>query len=209
MINLYPSKMDGEPLEQYQIDRPYLIKEWIEEKAGQIDLSQPQPVSVSINGEIISVSSWGATTIDTDDDVSIVFEAKGGVVSSIGDVLSSVLNTIVSVFIHKPSAGKVDTSTRQRESDDIDLSAIKANQPKLNDTIPERFGLNRVYPDFVVPNHKYFVDSEQYTEIFLCIGRGRYSVDGSQIHIGQTPLPALGSDAEFQVFQPGQDVSGN
>src|SRR5699024_6979183 len=48
---------------------------------------------------------------------------------------------------------------------------------------------------------------EQWVEFLSCIGPGRYEVLSGDVRIGDTQIDALGSDARYALFEPGQNVS--
>ncbi|MCE8053520.1 hypothetical protein HOP61_19690 [Halomonas daqingensis] len=211
MIRVYPSKIDGDPIEQHKIRKQQSILAWLEELSGTtIDLEAPQPISVEIDGVIVPVEQWCNTLILLDDEVRITFEAKGGVVRSVGNFISNAINRLFSVFVRKPAVNvNVQQSKSQRQdAKDIETATLRANRSNPNELIPERFGLNRVYPDYLVPNHSYFVNNEQVTEMLLSVGYGSYSVPSGQIYIGETPVISL-DDASVNVFQPGQTITNS
>lgn len=85
---------------------------------------------------------------------------------------------------------------------------MKGNQVKLNSVIREIAGRQRPYPDYALPPNRYFDDPRsQWIEMLLVVGGGKYDIPLSNILIGDTPLISLGADAEFSIYQPGQDLS--
>lgn len=77
---------------------------------------------------------------------------------------------------------------QNRTSRELNLSTVKGNQAALNDAIPELAGSPKRYPDYLVPAHRYFGEpTEQWTELLLCIGKGKYQVLPSNVMVGDTP----------------------
>ncbi|MBH4458987.1 hypothetical protein I5R55_32340, partial [Pseudomonas aeruginosa] len=89
-------------------------------------------------------------------------------------------------------------------------TSARGNKVKLGDAIREVAGRRLIYPDYILPPRKYFAGPrEQWTEMLLCIGRGRFQIAEGAAKIGDTSFLALGADASFQIFEPGQNVSGH
>nr|WP_255333452.1 host specificity factor TipJ family phage tail protein [Pseudomonas aeruginosa] len=89
-------------------------------------------------------------------------------------------------------------------------SSPRGNKVKLGDAIRDVAGHRLIYPDYILPPRRYFAGPrEQWTEMMLCIGKGRFQIDEGGVKIGDTTFLALGAEASFQIFEPGQNVSGH
>ena len=77
------------------------------------------------------------------------------------------------------------------------------------DLIREIAGHQRVYPSYLTPSVRRFVDRRaQWVEMLLYVGKGKYQIPLSKVKVGETPLISLGADAQFTLYNPGDDLSG-
>ncbi len=89
-------------------------------------------------------------------------------------------------------------------------SSARGNKVKLGDAIREVAGRRLIFPDYILPPRKYFAGPrEQWTEMLLCIGRGRFQIQEGGVKIGDTTFLALGAEASFQIFEPGQNLGSH
>lgn len=218
MISLYPSKLPGDAFEQYRIPAPVTLLSWIENTKSALwywlrpNESQTgialdlQPVSCTVNGTVIAISQWAMYGITPDDDVVFVFEAQGSIFEGAFNIIGKVFGAVFRVFT--PSIKTPSTNT-QAQGDQIDRANIEANQVKLNDYVAQLFGRNRRYPDLLVQTRRTYIGNKQYTFMHLCVGIGHHQINPLEVFIGNTSLASLGDDASLEIFQPGQDHSGN
>lgn len=218
MISIYPSKLDGEAIQEFRLSASTTFVAWIHStksvlwkwlvSTDEISPGLPArlPVSIHLNGQLIDESLWSLQMLQPDDDVVVVFEAKGSVVSGLFNAVSSVVNSVFKIFIKTPS---LPTATSYAQGNSIDKTNFKANQSKLNQPIREAFGRNRTYPDYAVQTHQRFEGNDQHSYMLLCVGVGHYQINPGEVFIGNTPISSFGSDAHLQIFGPGEDVSSN
>lgn len=214
MINIYASKNAHTPIESYDITAPATVEQWIMVQAPSYKRDSSQPISVAINGRIVDPDYWHDTLIYPTDTVDICIEPKGSTFSSIVGVVFPV------VFIGSYAATegiqaigglmtpKVPKSSSTR-GDTLDDVTAKGNKAKLNSVIREIAGTFKVYPDYLLPLHRHFVNkTELWGEMLLCIGKGEFVVPSSSVLIGDTRIASLGTDADYAIYGPGADLSG-
>ncbi len=76
----------------------------------------------------------------------------------------------------------------------------------------ELFGRSCIYPDYAVqPVTRFSVDDPTVmtVEMFVVMGRGRFSFGDGDIRVGSTPIASLGDGFNYTVYQPRQNVSGD
>nr|WP_274380164.1 host specificity factor TipJ family phage tail protein [Halomonas alkaliphila] len=84
------------------------------------------------------------------------------------------------------------------------------NRPRLNGVINQIAGQVKVAPYYLAPPHTYFIDPRtKAVDILLCVTWGPCLLPPSQIRIAETPVTAFGDDVNFQVFQPGENITGH
>ena len=107
-----------------------------------------------------------------------------------------------------PQLPGMPTNPGQGES--LADSSARGNKVKLGDAIREVAGRRLIFPDYILPPRKYFAGPrEQWTEMLLCIGRGRFQIQEGGVKIGDTTFLALGAEASFQIFEPGQNLGSH
>ena len=79
----------------------------------------------------------------------------------------------------------------------------QGNEARLTQPIPELFGRNRCFPDFVTTPYADYVDNEQYLHHILAIGIGEYEIDEDSVKLGDTAITSYGDDAvQWAVVLP-------
>lgn len=207
MINFYPNKLDGKPVETHTTDRRMTIAKWINDNCTKgYGPGEPISMSVKVNGEIIDLEQWGEFVFLPSDDVEMRVEPKGADPFSITVALFAGIKAVFSMLTPAlPGTPSVPGTGKA-----FNESSARGNKVKLGDPIRESFGTCKIYPDYLVAPRKYFTGpQEQWTEMLLCIGMGEFEIFANNIRIGETPLLSLGDQATYEIFPPGASVSGN
>lgn len=209
MIEIYPSKLNGGPLETHSIVRPVAIAAWLRSKAPSYQARKSPPVSVSVNGCMIDSDLWEEFEIHSSDEVLIFIEPK----DAVGNFFQGVIDFYVAAFTLWQKVGdlfsySVPNIQSPKAGDKLSEVTAKGNTARLNAIIREIAGTFKVYPDYLLPPHRYFENKKyQWAEILLCVGKGEYDIPSSSVLVGDTRISALGADAEYQIFAPGADLS--
>lgn len=206
MIEIFPSKLEGGPLERYPLDQATTLEAWLKAKVKGYEPRPVPPISILVNGELVEPSAWCETEVGPDDEVAIYIEPKG---SSLKTIFKP--GPLAKLFGLGNPFDPVKPATpnmQNRSSKELNLSTVKGNLPALNDVIPELAGSPKRFPDLLAPVHRYFGDpTEQWAELLLCIGRGKYQVLPSDILVGDTPIASLGGTASYAIYGPGEDLA--
>lgn len=195
-IRVYPSRLEGEPLETHHTQREMTLREWLQANAPDMDLAQPQ-ISVAVNGDVADID----VRFGPSDEVQIWVEPRGAIIAA---VIAAVISVAISLLM-RPKTPKQPEQGKALKSASLD-----ANSARYGDPIPEVFGRPpRHYPDYLLPPRQHFVaPTEQWVEAFLCIGRGEYVTDVADVYIGDTKATTLGPDVDIEFYPPGADLSG-
>jgi hypothetical protein len=190
----------GELISEEKWNAPLI--DYIKKEAGEFysDDIDP-PLSIKINGDKILPSQYYKKFLDGDI-VEITLEPESEVVYYI--------IVILLVAYSYYTASNIDTgysSTERGES--IYLSEVRANKAKPNQIIREVSGQIPIYPDYINQPKKYFENSVEYTNLFLSVGVGYFSLTNQNIYIAETPSAYYAGDVVVEIFEPGDDVSGN
>ncbi|MHB0805999.1 host specificity factor TipJ family phage tail protein [Stutzerimonas nitrititolerans] len=205
-IEIYASKFAAEPAERHETSDLMTVDGWLRANVPNFQARDKAPISVTINGRVVSPESWGAAEFTPADCVSICVEPKGSTLETIFRP-----GPLAKLFgLGNPFAQVTPTTPKsQPKGRDLSLATAKGNQVSLNAVIPEIAGCPKRFPDYLLPAHRYFgAPREQWLEMLLCVGKGKYDLPASKIKVGDTPIISLGEDAEFAVYQPGASLSG-
>lgn len=197
-IRVYPSRLEGEPIEVHETDCVLSVADWLRSVAPSYkpEAKNRHP-TVRINGAIVESSEWELTQFGPADDVDIYIEARG---------IEWIALAIALVAVAVSLSMKPGTNNR-RQGTTMEDPGLLANQVRWGDPIPEIAGSPITFPDYIAPPRRYYVGkTQQWIDNLICIGRGEYITDVSQVFVGDTPIPSLGDDAEFRVYDPGETI---
>lgn len=206
-IEIYPSKLEGEPAETHSVNGETVFLDWLTTQGCEVDLEKPQPISIEHAGRIVPPAEWASLKFGPDDTVRVFAEPKGAELIIAAVTLSAAFKFVTGLFIPKlPGQNKQGAA----QGDRLAEAAVKGNSARLNTPIREIAGRRKVYPDYLAQPHRYFEDTRrQVVSMLLCVGKGEYDAPASGILIGETPLISLGDDATYQVYGPGQSVAAD
>ena len=211
-IRIYPSRLEGEPLETHQ-HASTTIADWFACIVQGWKSDMAHPVAVDVNGVSIPLGEWGMKIIDPDDDVRI-FPIPFGPAAPAWLVWTAVAVAVASAAysIYMMSTMQTGGASQPSNGDQLELNPAKANMAKLGDPIREILGRYKVWPDYVVQPISRFDSSDPKkfsTSMFLCVGVGGMTIPASSVRIGSTPVSAFGDDVSYAIYSPGANVSGD
>ncbi|WP_417585572.1 host specificity factor TipJ family phage tail protein [Pelagibacterium sp.] len=203
MIRIYSSKLTGEVVEQHEAGG-CTLDAWLSANVRSYKPMASPPISAHLNGELLAVEDWPRVVIGEGDTLDIYPEPKNDTFNLLFNPAFHSKIGIMQFFM--PDTPKQrDTN---RKGADLDTVSARGNQVKTNSVIREIAGRHKVYPDYLLPLRRYFAaPTEQWAEMLLCIGKGKFDLPASRILVGDTPLISLGSDAQYAIYQPGADLS--
>lgn len=208
MIELYPSKLEGQPLERHKTDRVMTLEAWLFANVPSYQVRESPPISIEVNGLFIAPLNWSKVEFGPADIVRIYPEPKGiGLEIAVWAVVAAIVAVSVVMLTQKPLM--TPTSAINGTGKGLGLAKTTANQVKLGDVIRECAGENEIFPDYLTPTRRYFGSDPtvQWVEMLLCIGVGEFDIKPGQVRIGGTPIASLGSTASYAIYGPGESVA--
>lgn len=207
MIEIFPSKLQGAALETHHTAARMSLEQWLSANVASFERRAVPPISIHLNGAL--VDDW-SVEFGPDDLVAIYPEPKAevawttiAITAAVSVAVSMALTILLTPKAQKPSSGALS-------GDKLNEAAAKGNKAKINAPIREVAGRRRIYPDYLLPMHRYFASPrEQWVEMLLCIGKGEYEIEPAYVMIGDTPIGALGDDVEYAIYGPGADLSAD
>lgn len=201
-IRIYPSRLEGEPLETHETTERLSIAEWIRSIApGYAPEKTDRHPTAWLNGRMVEHTEWELTFFGPDDQLDLYMEAKGievAVAAAIGLAL---------VAVAMAMSIKTDQPRAQRQGDTLESPGLFANQVRWGDPIPQIAGSPLVHPDYIAPPRRYYVGKrQQWVDSLLCLGWGHYQKAPNLVFVGDTPATTLGDDLELRFFEPGDTI---
>lgn len=199
-IRIYPSRLEGEPLETHETTERMSIAEWIRSVApGYAHEKTDKHPTAWLNGRLVEHTEWELTFFGPDDQLDLYLEPKGVVVAT---VIGLAVAAAVMATLIRPEQPRA-----QRQGNTLASPGLLANQVRWGDPIPEIAGSPLVHPDYIVPPRRYYVNKrQQWVDALLCIGVGYYQKAPNLVFVGDTPATALGDDLELRFFEPGETI---
>ena len=195
------------PIEQINIpDFSGTVKDLL---AREVRDFAPDKLSVSIYTDGRK-ASWDTPLFDVEE-LKIIIEPQG-VEAAFAIVAAIVAVASVAYSLYMMSRLKADNPAKTSDTSTIYDVNAQGNKVRLQQVVPENFGLIKHFPDYLADKHTFYRRNKKYIDMILCQGAGwyDYKTDGSDIYIGNTPFSGYsGSDVRYQVFDPGADVSAN
>jgi Putative phage tail protein len=205
MIEVYPSTLPGEPIERHPVDGGTL-HDWLQAHCPSYQAGPLQPISASVAGVVVPPEQWGELVLagqtveirpNPRDPVTALWVVGGLLVGAV--VVSALMRPATPSYKGMGAQGQ-----------ELLAADLKANTPRLNGVIPEIAGRFRVYPDYLCQPRRYFPSpTKQAIDVMLCIGRGEFLIDPSEINIGETDLEVLGDSVNYAIYAPGTSVAGH
>lgn len=205
MIRIYPSRLEGAPLESHAITGPILLVDWLKGQAPDFELDREHPIFIEVDGVVLPVERWATFVVLPDTDLRIYPQVRGAVA-----IVAWVAVALAAVSLVMMMSMTTPGMTQPGQGNGIDTNPAKANQAKVNEPIREVLGRSKIYPEYVVPPVSRFVNKrEMHTSMCLCIGVGELSTLASSIMIGDTPVAAFGSDVSYAFYKPGANLAAD
>lgn len=207
MIYVYPSVLPGEPLETHDADG-ITVEHWLVGTVPEYEPRSEPPISIAVNGQLVEPERWGSVVIRRADHVEIRPQPKGGGLI-VGAIIAAVVAVAATVLL-KPSIPRQQNKRSSAKGGQIAEASAQANQPRLGDVIPEIAGRRKRYPDYLTaPCRRFSGPKEQELDLLLCLGKGEFDIESDSVLIGNTPVEQLASAVNYQIFEPGQSVTGH
>ena len=205
--SVYTRQDLSRPLESITLDFSGTISDFFRAEVRAFNPSKLAFISLYTDG---NRADWD-TRIDSVKSLDIVIEPQG-VETAFAIVAAIVAVTSVAYSLYMMNRLKTDNPAKTSDTSTIYDVNAQGNKVKLQQVVPENFGLIKHYPDYLADKHTFYRRNKKYIDMILCQGVGYYDhkTDGSDIYIGNTPFNGYpSSEVKWQIFDPGADVSSN
>ena len=205
MIEIYANKLDQDVLREYRVVSDTTVEKWLVDNVKGYEPREVPPISIAVNGCLTSAAGWAETKFGPEDRVQIWIEPKGTDPVSITIAAIKGVQAVMKLITPRVKLPKTGNPTK---GSTLAGANAKANQVRYGDPVRELFGEDEIFPDYIVEPRRVFKGpKDEWQYMMLCVTRGECHIEPADIKIGNTPIIALGSNATYRVYGPGEDVS--
>ncbi|WP_016899819.1 host specificity factor TipJ family phage tail protein [Pseudoalteromonas sp. PAMC 22718] len=204
-IKVYPNKLDENLFEACTTYQGVTLHEWLTKEVPDYFESETPLFSAIINNSILQPSQWKKYRLQASDDVKLIVEAKGA------EVIAYAIIAIVAVGVAIYTANQIPDNYNSTTPDGSSIYDVntQGNKPRLMGIIPEAAGRHLIYPDYLTMPRREYIDNEQWLYLMLSVGSGEYEILPEEVFIANTPVKSYTGDVFYEIFGPGEDVSGH
>ena len=199
--------IDNNPIREFDIDQSNLtILELLEHSLQRLNLQNLKDnVTVFSDGQEVPCDLWSVFKLSKTRCLKFVIKPQD--FFSIAMIIIALAVAVYTMSMLKKL--KTDDKKQESGSSIYDPNA-QGNKAKLEDPIPEQFGLVKAFPDYISDKHYFYVNNVRYMSMLLCQGVGYYDWSLDQMYIGATPISSyVGSDIDVLIADPNQDISSH
>ena len=164
--------------------------------------------TVSVDGVKIPSDIWNHFNLNSAKSIKIILEPMGDPFTWVAIIVAVAAAVYSAYLMHKLTA-TTGTDT-QTGSSIYDVNA-QGNKVKLNQVIPEHFGLIKRFPDYIADTHRFYRNNQRVLDISLCQGVGQFSrsASGNDVFFGSTPFSQMSEKIQYKVFEPSENLADN
>lgn len=184
------------------------INEFLAAEIKNYDSENHNFFTVTVDGVKIPSDLWRHFNLKTAKSIKIIIEPMGDPFTWVAIIVTIAAAVYSAYLMHKLTATTgQDTKTG---SSIYDVNA-QGNKVKLNQVIPEQFGLIKRFPDYVADTHRFYKNNQRILDISLCQGVGQFSRSalGNDIYFGSTPFNQMSEKIQYKVFEPSEELADN
>ena len=199
--------IDNNPIREFDIDQSNLtIIELLEHSLQRLNLQNLKDnVTVFSDGQEVPCDLWSVFKLSKTRCLKFIIKPQD--FFSIAMIIIALAVAVYTMTMLKKL--KTDDKKQESGSSIYDPNA-QGNKAKLEDPIPEQFGLVKAFPDYISDKHYFYVNNVRYMSMLLCQGVGYYDWSLDQMYIGSTPISSyVGSDIDVLIADPNQDISSH
>lgn len=214
VIRIFPSPFSDpaqhDPIWSGPVSPGETVLELVLRLVPDYDPAAPAPWSCKVNGMVLPPSRYALAALSAETSVDFFLTPRGDVLNAVLNIFTLGAWSLVMKFLTPKVGGVSGGGGTQRDRDDLDQAAVKANTVKQGAVVREKFGEGRIYPDHLTQIRRRFLDGQpkrQVADMFLSLGRGRFQVDLGRSKVGETLQAALGDNLVVRLYGPSANVS--
>jgi hypothetical protein len=202
-ILVFPNKLDNELFETNRAKTGQTLHAWLSENVPAYVVQEVALFSATLNNQAFDQAKWQRYQLKIGDVLALTVEAKDP--ASI--VLAVIAVIAVGVYISTQIPDNYNSTTPDGSS--IYDANVQGNRPRLMGVIPELAGRHKIFPDHLNMPRREYLNNEQWIYLMMSAGAGELEIKPEEIFIGDTPLANYAGDVFYNIFSPGEDVTGH
>jgi hypothetical protein len=204
-ILVFPNKLDNELFESNECEAGKTLHQWLVANVPAYVVQEVALFSATLNNQAFDQIEWQCYQLKSGDVLALTVEAKDPITIVIAVI--AVIAVGVSMYTMNTMPDNYNNTTPDGSS--IYDANVQGNRPRLMGVIPELAGRHKIFPDHLNMPRREFINNEQWIYLMMSAGVGELEINPEEIFIGDTPLANYAGDAFYNVFQPGEDVTGH
>ena len=165
------------------------------------------PTVCFVNNQPVLRKDWHESILKHDDIVCFIAQPQGPAIAAAAAFLKAhwIATTLVvasiaaAVTMTPPAIGDTPEANPMYSLDG------QNNQIKLNNPIEVAYGRNKLWPSYAARPFTRYVGNDQYLYQLLCLGQGKFDVEG--VYIEDTPIESFGDTIEYEIYEPNEKPS--
>ncbi|MCL1126439.1 host specificity factor TipJ family phage tail protein [Shewanella surugensis] len=204
-ILVYPNKLDLETYEHIETQSGQTLDHWLLNNVPAYYHCDAPLFSATINNKPLHLKDWPEYSIQDEDVLKLVVEAKGP------EVWALAVIAVIAIAMSIYAMNQIPDTYNNTTPDGSTIYNVNAqgNKPRLMGVIPEIAGHHKVFPDYLNIPRRENIDNEQWLYLFVCVGVGYFELLDENIIIGDTPVSNYAGDIDYKIFGPGKDVTSH
>ncbi|WP_024590487.1 MULTISPECIES: host specificity factor TipJ family phage tail protein [unclassified Pseudoalteromonas] len=204
-IKVYPNKLDKKLFESCIGVVGQTLDIWLKESVPAYDDREQPLFSAAVNSKYLPPSDWPTYIFKQGDNISLTVEAKDPA------TIAYAIIAIVAVGVAIYTANQIPDNYNSTTPDGSSIYDVntQGNKPRLMGIIPEGAGRHLIYPDYLTMPRREYINNEQWLYLMLSVGSGEYEILPEEVFIANTPVKSYTGDVFYEIFGPGEDVSGH
>jgi hypothetical protein len=204
-ILVFPNKLDNELFESNECEAGKTLHQWLVANVPAYVVQEVALFSATLNNQAFDQIEWQCYQLKSGDVLALTVEAKDPITIVIAVI--AVIAVGVSMYTMNTMPDNYNNTTPDGSS--IYDANVQGNRPRLMGVIPELAGRHKIFPDHLNMPRREFINNEQWIFLMMSAGVGELEINPEEIFIGDTPLANYAGDVFYNVFQPGEDVTGH
>ncbi|NRA56229.1 MAG: hypothetical protein HRU23_18970 [Gammaproteobacteria bacterium] len=203
-IRVFPNKLDSALFEIHHGEAGETLHQWLVANVRAYNVREVPLFSAVLNGRLLPPEQWQSYQLASGDELALTVEAKGGAI-----LYAIVAVVAVGAAIYMSNQIPDNYNNTTPDGSTIYDANAQGNRPRLMGIIPELAGRHKIFPDLLSQPRRQFINNEQWQFLMVAVGVGDHQINANEIFIGETPVDRYAGDIDYQIFSPGENVTGH
>lgn len=190
------NKFEQQPIEEHELQ---CLESWLIENCPSYDESA-SIFTATLNGKPFVAHSL---KLKDSDIVNLTLEPRDPLTAL---AVIAIIGAGYALYQAQQIPDFQDTSS---SGNSIYEASSRANRAEPSGVIRSIAGRIDMFPDYVVPPVRRYIDHEEFLYFHFSIGEGYFDISSDNFFISESSASSYEGDIEIEIFEPGDDASGN